>query len=141
MKDYYTILGIRPNASAVEIELAYKGRRTQYHPDKYSNSDAETIRWATINMQEVNEAYAALSNASDRSKYDAGQNHPHTNDGDVYQRVLATVREHDIGSISLIQRKLKLEYKHVVRLFDQMEKDGILGPMGGNGQRAVLKRS
>jgi curved DNA-binding protein len=70
VKDYYEILGIRPNSRLPEIELAFKGRRTQYHPDKYTGADTETIRWATEKMQEVNEAYTALSNAETRVHYD-----------------------------------------------------------------------
>lgn len=72
MKDYYEVLGVRRGASTAEIELAYKGRRTQYHPDKYGTSDAETLRWATARMQEVNAAYAVLSDGQRRARFDAG---------------------------------------------------------------------
>lgn len=58
---YYDILGVRPNASKKEIELAYRARRAQYHPDKYVTEDRETIAWATRMMQQVNDAYAALT--------------------------------------------------------------------------------
>lgn len=68
--DHYDVLGIRPSASKEEIDLAYKGRRTQYHPDKYQGSDADTLAWATAKMQEVNAAYAALSDPSRRSRFD-----------------------------------------------------------------------
>ncbi|MDI1269480.1 MAG: J domain-containing protein [Polaromonas sp.] len=61
----HDVLGVRPNASGAEIELAYKGRRTQYHPDKYQGSDAETLQWATEQMQQVNAAYAALSGSKE----------------------------------------------------------------------------
>lgn len=74
--DYYEVLGVRQNASSGEIELAYKGRRTQYHPDKYPGSDAETIRWATARMQEVNTAYAALSDPQQRAQFDARRQTP-----------------------------------------------------------------
>lgn len=70
-KDYYEILGIRPAASVQEIELAYKGRRSQYHPDKYATLDQETVRWATSNMQQINEAFAVLSDTIRRQAYDA----------------------------------------------------------------------
>lgn len=56
----HDVLGVRPNAGADEIELAYRSRRAQYHPDKYANADASTVGWATGKMQEVNAAYAAL---------------------------------------------------------------------------------
>ena len=70
-KDYYSILGIRPAASVQEIELAYKGRRSQYHPDKYAQLDQETVKWATSNMQEINEAFTVLSDVIRRRTYDA----------------------------------------------------------------------
>lgn len=67
--DYYEILGIRPSASIIEINIAYKGRRAQYHPDKYVNTDSDTIQWATQKMQEVNQAYEILSDDEKRSQY------------------------------------------------------------------------
>ncbi|WDL19995.1 DnaJ domain-containing protein [Xanthomonas campestris pv. campestris] len=68
--DPYEILGIRTSAGGEEIELAYKGRRSQYHPDRYANSDAETLDWATSKMQEVNQAYAALRDPVIRARVD-----------------------------------------------------------------------
>lgn len=66
--DHYEILGIRPNASNEEIDLAYKGRRSQYHPDRYS--DEEARQWATVKMQEVNAAHAALADPIARARVD-----------------------------------------------------------------------
>ncbi|QRF63294.1 J domain-containing protein [Variovorax paradoxus] len=67
--NYYDVLGVRPSASDQEIELAYRSRRTQYHPDKYAGADAETMKWATAKMQEVNAAYAVLSDAGQRRAF------------------------------------------------------------------------
>lgn len=64
----HEILGVRPNASRDEIELAFRTRRSQYHPDKYAGTDADTLRWATARMQEVNAAYSVLSNSERESK-------------------------------------------------------------------------
>lgn len=69
-QDCYEILGIRPTASQQEVELAYKARRTQYHPDKYANADEATVQWATARMQEVNRAYNVLSDEQRRQEYD-----------------------------------------------------------------------
>ena len=66
--DHYEVLGIRPNASNEEIDLAYKGRRSQYHPDRYS--DEEARQWATVKMQEVNAAHAALADPIARARVD-----------------------------------------------------------------------
>ena len=64
----YDVLGIRPNAGRDEIELAYKGRRSQYHPDRYASEGEDTIAWATGMMQQVNEAYALLSDPDYRQE-------------------------------------------------------------------------
>nr|WP_315240760.1 DnaJ domain-containing protein [uncultured Albidiferax sp.] len=68
--DHYASLGIRPNASIEEIELAFKARRSQYHPDRYNQSEKSTIQWATQQMQLVNAAYQVLSNPSTRAAYE-----------------------------------------------------------------------
>lgn len=68
--DYYDVLGVRHGAGEREIELAYKGRRAQYHPDRYAGADAETVQWATRRMQEVNEAYAVLTDPARRRRFD-----------------------------------------------------------------------
>ena len=57
----YDILGVRPGASGSDVEHAYRARRSQYHPDRYSQSDDETQRWATQKMQEVTAAYRAIT--------------------------------------------------------------------------------
>ncbi|BDT66697.1 chaperone protein DnaJ [Comamonadaceae bacterium OS-1] len=72
--DHYVSLGIRPNASIEEIELAFKARRSQYHPDRYNQSEASTVQWATKQMQLVNAAYQVLSNPSTRSAYEQERN-------------------------------------------------------------------
>ena len=64
----YEVLGVRPTAVIEEIELAYKGRRAQYHPDRYGQLGAETQAWATKMMQQVNEAYRLLSDPGVRAK-------------------------------------------------------------------------
>lgn len=57
-------LGVRPGASRNEIELAYRGRRSQYHPDRYAGEGPEAVEWATGRMKEVNVAYQALVDAA-----------------------------------------------------------------------------
>lgn len=72
-KDPYEVLGIRPSAGSDEIELAYKGRRSQYHPDRYARSDAETQAWATAQMKAINEAYRVLTDPDSRASVDRGR--------------------------------------------------------------------
>jgi len=64
-RDYYAVLGIEPSASAEEITEAYHKRAFQYHPDRHQESEE-----AHKKMQEINEAYAILSNPIRRREYD-----------------------------------------------------------------------
>jgi len=65
-KDYYQILGVNRNASLQQIKEAYRRLAFQYHPDR-NKGDPH----ATEKMKEINEAYAALSDAGKRREYDA----------------------------------------------------------------------
>jgi DnaJ-class molecular chaperone len=64
-RDYYEVLGIAPSASAEEIREAYHKRAFQYHPDRHKESEE-----AHKKMQEINEAYAILSDPIKRREYD-----------------------------------------------------------------------
>jgi len=63
-KDYYSILGVDRNASADDIKKAFRKLARKYHPDVSKEKDAEQ------KMQEVNEAYAVLSDVEKRAAYD-----------------------------------------------------------------------
>jgi len=64
-RDLYEVLGIMPSASAEEIRKAYHKLAFQYHPDKNREWDE-----ANKEMQELNEAYAILSDPIKRREYD-----------------------------------------------------------------------
>ena len=69
-ENHYEVLGVRPKAPLWEIDLAYKGRRCQYHPDRYAAGDASSVAWATAKMQAVNKAYAVLKDPDQRQRFD-----------------------------------------------------------------------
>lgn len=64
MQNYYEILGVRRNASQEEIKNAYRKLAKKYHPDS-SGSRRDKERF-----QEIQEAYAVLSNERKRKTYD-----------------------------------------------------------------------
>lgn len=72
-ENHYEVLGVRPEAPIWEIELAYKGRRSQYHPDRYAAGDEAAVAWATAKMQAVNKAYAVLKDPDQRERFDRTQ--------------------------------------------------------------------
>ena len=64
-RNYYSILGISPTATAQEVKAAYKRLAIKYHPDKnQGNVLAEEM------FKQINAAYQTLSNASKRARYD-----------------------------------------------------------------------
>ncbi|WP_369601280.1 molecular chaperone DnaJ [Hahella sp. SMD15-11] len=64
-RDYYEVLGISREATAVEIKKAYRKMAMRYHPDR-NPGDKE----AEEKFKEVNEAYEVLSDESKRAAYD-----------------------------------------------------------------------
>ncbi|MBQ2989559.1 MAG: molecular chaperone DnaJ [Clostridia bacterium] len=65
MRDYYEVLGVSKNASDDEIKKAYRSLAKKYHPDM-NPGDKE----AEEKFKEVNQAYAVLSDAEKKARYD-----------------------------------------------------------------------
>ena len=63
-KDYYDILGVKPDASEAEIKAAYRKLARQYHPDKNKAAGAEE------RFKAINEANEALRDPAKRRAYD-----------------------------------------------------------------------
>jgi S-DNA-T family DNA segregation ATPase FtsK/SpoIIIE len=63
------------------------------------------------------------------------------NDKDaMFDEAALMVVQHQSGSTSLIQRKLRLGYNRAGRIVDQLEAAGIVGPFEGSKARKVLVR-
>ncbi|KAM8715706.1 hypothetical protein ACLKA7_002711 [Drosophila subpalustris] len=72
-KDYYKILGIARNANEDEIKKAYRKKALVHHPDRHAGSSLEVRQDEEIKFKEVGEAYAILSDARKKARYDSGQ--------------------------------------------------------------------
>ena len=64
MKNYYSVLGVREDASTREIKSAYRNLMKKWHPDRKQGDDAEK------KMAQINMAYEVLSNPKRREMYD-----------------------------------------------------------------------
>ena len=77
--DYYSVLGLKKDASADEIKKAYRKLARKYHPD-LNPDDKE----AHQKFQQINEANEVLSDPEKRKKYDTyGENWQH---GEEYEK-------------------------------------------------------
>lgn len=58
----------------------------------------------------------------------------------LYPEILAFVNEQGKASISLIQRRFKIGFNRAARLFEQLERDGVVGPADGSSKpRSVVR--
>jgi S-DNA-T family DNA segregation ATPase FtsK/SpoIIIE len=59
-------------------------------------------------------------------------------DDELLEEAVRVVLNHRHGSVSLLQRRLKIGYSRAARLMDRMEEIGIVGPADGSKPRDVL---
>ncbi len=64
-KDYYSIMGLKPEATADEIKRAYRKLARKYHPDVSQEANAEA------KFKELGEAYEVLKDPEKRRAYDS----------------------------------------------------------------------
>jgi len=78
-KDYYRTLGVSKDAPEKEIKQAYRRMARKYHPDVNPGDKTAEDRF-----KEIGEAYAVLSDAQKRKKYD--QFGPSLRDGSFWRQ-------------------------------------------------------
>ncbi len=64
--NYYSLLGLQPGASVIDIRRAYRELSKLYHPD--TTELPQSV--ATTKFQKLNEAYGTLTNPEKRLNYD-----------------------------------------------------------------------
>lgn len=69
MKNYYTILGVKNDASLQDIKHAYKSLAKKYHPDKNKSAEAEE------KFKEITVAYENLKDQEKRNNHDLELNY------------------------------------------------------------------
>jgi curved DNA-binding protein CbpA len=64
--NYYEVLGVKKNASNIDIKRAYKKLAIKYHPDKNKNNKKD----AEEKFKKISEAYSVLSDKNKKQQYD-----------------------------------------------------------------------
>lgn len=70
MYDFYAILDVPDSASEVEIVRAFQAKQKEWHPDRYAQLAAESQARATQMSAVLSQAYATLSDPTQRADYD-----------------------------------------------------------------------
>jgi len=65
-KDFYSVLGVAPDAEADKIKKSYRRLARKYHPDANASDPSAERRF-----KEIGEAYSVLSDPEQRRQYDA----------------------------------------------------------------------
>lgn len=70
MTDPYHSLGVEPDAGLDEIRLAYRKLARLFHPDGFADAPPEDQRAAHERMQEINQAFAVLTDPEERQRFE-----------------------------------------------------------------------
>lgn len=69
-RDYYEVLGVDKDANADDIKKAFRRKAGEYHPDRHPDLEETARKGMEEKFKEVGEAYAVLSDAEKRARYD-----------------------------------------------------------------------
>lgn len=94
---------------------------------------------AHINEQPNQEDDFILPSAKEEEEDEGGDAFEMSSERDpLFDEALKLVVMHQQGSISLVQRRLRVGYSRAARLIDELEQEGIVGPFTGSKAREVL---
>jgi len=94
---------------------------------------------AVVRHISAQEGYAhpfALPSAAERKKNGEGGGEGERDE--LFEEAARLIVRHQQGSVSLLQRRLKVGYSRAARLVDELEAAGIVGPFDGSKARDVL---
>ena len=69
-KDYYEILGVKPDDSQQAIKVSHRDKVIIFHPDRFMNAPESARRLAEEELKKVNDAFDILKDPIKKQKYD-----------------------------------------------------------------------
>ena len=122
-----------------DMLISYNGEITRLQCAFVDTPEVEAITQFIGKQRGYPEAYKLPEyvdeNDKDAKDFDLGDRDP------LFEEAARLIVMNQLGSTSLIQRKMKLGYNRAGRLMDQLEAAGVVGPGQGSKPRDVLIRS
>jgi S-DNA-T family DNA segregation ATPase FtsK/SpoIIIE len=122
-----------------DMLISYNGEITRLQCAFVDTPEVERITNFIERQRGYPEAYK-LPEYTDEKDTD-GKNFDLTDRDPLFEDAARLIVMNQLGSTSLIQRKMKLGYNRAGRLMDQLEAAGVVGPGQGSKPRDVLVRS
>jgi molecular chaperone DnaJ len=85
MRNPYEVLGIKENATDIEIKKAYRELVKKYHPDRYRDNPLADL--AEEKLREVNDAYETIMGKSGYKNGQSRQSNSRNDYGSTYDQV------------------------------------------------------
>jgi S-DNA-T family DNA segregation ATPase FtsK/SpoIIIE len=106
-------------------------RVVAYLKETYGSAGSQTEETGEGRGETVQSDYSMEMTVPQEPSGDGGRD-------EMFDEAKALVIRHQQGSVSLLQRRLKLGYSRAARLIDQLEAAGVVGPFDGSKAREVL---
>jgi S-DNA-T family DNA segregation ATPase FtsK/SpoIIIE len=116
-------------------------RLTDWYTDQKKKQDAALVAEGLLPLErteeDILEVIAAQELAEEGGERAEGVDGAGDHDP-LFREAAETCIQHQLGSTSLLQRKLRIGYGRAARIIDQLHEAGILGPPDGSKPREVL---
>ena len=129
--DYYAVLEVPPDADLPAIKKAYRAKSILSHPDRHPGENHE--KWHRA-MQQINEAFAILSNPEKRRRHDEARVH---RDDRVYQQQA----EADVAQAREQAQQYPQDFREFESWLDPLTRDFTKAEYGSWGQIPVARNS
>jgi CheY-like chemotaxis protein/tetratricopeptide (TPR) repeat protein len=123
---YFEILGVRPDATAEEIERAYVTLAERSHPDRYSTASDAVRAVAEEVFEHISRAYATLSEPRRRGAYllDIRREQREAAREEAGRRALSAANQFQRGEASLNSRAYEQALVHFGRSLELNPEEG-----------------
>lgn len=129
--DYYAVLEVSPDADLPTIKKAYRAKAILSHPDRHPGENHE--KWHRA-MQEINEAFAILSDPEKRRRHDEARVH---RDDRLYQQQA----DADAARAREQAQQYPQDFSEFESWLDQLTGDFARAEYGSWGQIPVARNS